>query len=72
MTGTLVRLGQRIAEALTGGPWGPVLPDLLLWAAMAVGAGLGTWAYQELGLDGLWIAVVVSVLMAGTARLGLR
>lgn len=72
MTGTLVRLGQRIAEALTGGPWGPVLPDTLLWVGMAAGAGLGTWAYQELGLDGLWIAVAASVAMAATARLGLR
>lgn len=72
MTGTLVRLGQRIAEALTGGPWGPVLPDTLLWVGMAAGAGLGTWAYQELGLDGLWLAVAVSMVMAATARLGLR
>ena len=71
MTGTLVRLGQRTAEALTGGRWHLVVPDLLLWAGMAAGAGLGTWAYEALGLDGLWIAVAVSAVMAVTARLGL-
>ena len=71
MTGTLVRLGQRIAEALTGGAWRQVVPDTLLWVGMAAGAGLGTQAYQELGLDGLWIAVAVAGVMAVTARLGL-
>ncbi len=65
MTGTLVRFGQRLAEALTGGPWAPLVPDALLWIGMVVGAALGTAAYGWIGLDGLWIAAGVSVVLAG-------
>ena len=65
MTGTLVRLGQRLAEAAVGEPWQAVLADAVLWAGMVVGAALGTAVYQAIGLDGLWGAAAVALGMAG-------
>ena len=41
MTGTLVRLGQRFAEAITGGPWG----------------ALGPWNPLQLRHRGYWSAL---------------
>lgn len=67
MTGTLVRFGQRVAEATLGGPWRLAVPDALLWSGMVVGAGLGAAAYRSIGLHGLWIAAGVAVAMAGVA-----
>lgn len=67
MTGALVRFGQRLANALTGGPWRPVLPDLLLWLGMVGGALLGAGMWRAVGLDGLWLAVFAAVVMAGVA-----
>lgn len=65
MTGTLVRLGHRVAEAVMQiGGWGALIPDILLWLGMVAGALLGALAYASAGLEGLWIAVVASLLMA--------
>lgn len=56
MTGTLVRIGQRLADALCGGPrWG-WLPWLLLWAGLVGGGVLGALAWLRLGSGALWIA----------------
>ena len=70
MTGTLVRLGQKLAEAVTGRPWSAALPDMLLWLGMIGGAGLGAAAYQRIGLAGLWVAVGLAVILAGAAWAG--
>jgi uncharacterized membrane protein YoaK (UPF0700 family) len=67
MTGTLVRLGQRLAEGFVGGAWSAAVPDFLLWLGMVAGACLGAATYRALHLDGLWIAVVVALAMAGLA-----
>lgn len=56
MTGTLVRLGQRIALALAGGERWAWLPHLLLWLGFLAGVLAGTGAYRQAGLDALWIA----------------
>ena len=73
MTGTLVRLGQRLLEALTAhGPWSAVVPDVLLWSGMVAGAALGALVYGVFGLDGLWFAVSASLVMAGVAWAGSR
>ncbi len=66
MTGTLVRMGQRLAEALTGQPWRRALPDLLLWLGMVAGASFGALAYAALGLDGLWAAVAAAAVLAAS------
>ena len=56
MTGALVRVGLRVAEALTGKEWRPAFQDFLLWAAMIGGALAGALTYRMIGLDGLWAA----------------
>lgn len=73
MTGTLVRLGQRLMEALTEhGPWSAVVPDVLLWSGMVAGAALGALVYGAVGLAGLWIAAAVSLVMAWVAWVGAK
>jgi uncharacterized membrane protein YoaK (UPF0700 family) len=73
MTGALVKVGQFVAVALTGGDrWG-WMPNLLLWAALVVGAVLGALAYHRSGLDAIWFAAALSlalsaILTAATAR----
>ena len=72
MTGTLVRLGQKLAEAVAGRSWSAAAPDFLLWLGMIGGAGLGAATYQRIGLEGLWVAVGVAVILAVAAWLGER
>lgn len=72
MTGTLVRLGQKLAEAVAGRPWSAAVPDVLLWLGMIGGAGLGAATYQRIGLESLWVAVGFAVILAGAAWLGGR
>jgi uncharacterized membrane protein YoaK (UPF0700 family) len=72
MTGTLVRLGQRVAEGFVGGAWRAVIPDSLLWLAMVVGAGAGAATYRWVELGGLWIAVGLAAAMAAIAWFGQR
>ncbi|PTS90741.1 hypothetical protein DBR21_03100 [Caulobacter sp. HMWF009] len=64
MTGALVKAGQRIAAALTGGDrwaWGPYV---MLWAGLTLGGALGALAYLRLGVLALWGAATV---LAGLA-----
>jgi uncharacterized membrane protein YoaK (UPF0700 family) len=67
MTGTLVRIGQRLGEAFSGGSWASAMPDVLLWFGMMVGAGFGVLAFHVLGLDGLWIGAGVVLALAALA-----
>lgn len=70
MTGTLVRMGQRIANALKGGERWDWAPYLLLWLGLALGAALGAFAYARVGLSALWvIAFAGAVLTIVFARL---
>jgi uncharacterized membrane protein YoaK (UPF0700 family) len=55
MTGTLVKLGQRVAAALTGGPRWTWTPYLLLWFGLVSGAIVGAVIYPYLGLQALWL-----------------
>ncbi|HEY4031626.1 MAG TPA: YoaK family protein [Caulobacteraceae bacterium] len=65
MTGTLVKLGQRLAAALMGNSdrlsW---LPHLLLWLGLVSGALVGALAYPYLGLQSLWFAATVELVLA--------
>ncbi|MDB5591561.1 MAG: hypothetical protein JWR86_2086 [Enterovirga sp.] len=64
MTGTLVKLGQRIAATLLGGErWG-WMPYLLLWLGLVVGAVLGAAVHPWLGLGSLWIAAAAALVLA--------
>lgn len=69
MTGSLVRMGQRIAAALKGGPTWDFLPFLMLWLALTIGGVLG--AASQLRLDGaaLWIAAAACAAVAGALTL---
>jgi len=71
VTGALVKAGQLIAEALSGGArWG-WMPNLLLWAALVAGSLCGALAYHWLGLAAIWFAAgaafVISAVLALTA-----
>lgn len=60
MTGALVRLGQRIADALRGGPPWDWLPFLLLWAGLVIGATAGALCSAHFGTKSLWIAAAAA------------
>lgn len=60
MTGTLVKLGQRLTDALLGGTSFGWLPYLLLWAGLAAGAAAGAAIHPRLGLGALWIAAAAA------------
>lgn len=64
MTGTLVKFGQRLAGALTGGPRLAWLPYALLWAGLALGAIIGANAFPRMGLSALWIAAAGAFALA--------
>ena len=66
MTGTLVRVGQRIATALHGGARWDWVPFLLLWIGLAAGGALGALMFLRLGVTALWLAAAV---VAGLALL---
>jgi uncharacterized membrane protein YoaK (UPF0700 family) len=63
VTGTLVKLGQRIAAALCGGSKTAWLPYAMLWLGLASGAALGAFTYSRIGLAGLWIASAASAML---------
>jgi uncharacterized membrane protein YoaK (UPF0700 family) len=64
MTGTLVKLGQRIARALTGGPLLDWTPYALLWLGLAGGAISGAIIWPVVGLGGLWFGSGAALLLA--------
>jgi uncharacterized membrane protein YoaK (UPF0700 family) len=66
ITGTLVRLGERLADALLGrgGAFG-WLPPLLLWLGFAGGVVLGGRTHLGYGLDALWFAAGGAAVLAG-------
>ncbi|MET3825456.1 uncharacterized membrane protein YoaK (UPF0700 family) [Sphingomonas sp. PvP055] len=67
MTGTLVKFGQRLADALLGGPrWGWV-PYLALWLGLVAGAVAGSVMYLRFGTASIWGAAGVAVALAGFA-----
>lgn len=68
MTGTLVRMGQRIATALCGGPRWDWVPFLLLWAGLAAGGALGAVSFLRWGVLSLWAAAAVVVVLTLAVR----
>ena len=65
MTGALVKVGQLAAAALTGGrPWA-WLPNLLLWAALVLGAIGGALAYGWINLTAVWFAAGWALILSG-------
>jgi uncharacterized membrane protein YoaK (UPF0700 family) len=70
VTGALVKVGQQVAAALTGGPPFGWVPNLLLWAALVAGSLCGALAYQWINLAAIWFAagtaLALSALVATT------
>lgn len=64
MTGTLVRIGQRLADAVTGGPRWDWLPWTLLWAGLVTGGVVGAMAWLRFSADSLWIAAGLAAVLA--------
>lgn len=65
MTGALVKVGQFAAAALTGGRRWAWLPNLLLWAALVVGAICGAVAYGWINLAAIWFAAGWALILSG-------
>jgi uncharacterized membrane protein YoaK (UPF0700 family) len=74
MTGTLVKLSQKLADAVTGGPlWGWV-PWACLWTGLVSGGIAGAFGFAHLGLNAIypaavWITGVTAYAWAIRARL---
>jgi uncharacterized membrane protein YoaK (UPF0700 family) len=64
MTGTLVKVGQRVAGILSGGDRTAGLPYLALWMGLVAGAVTGATIYPSLGLNALWIASTTAMVFA--------
>jgi len=74
MTGSMVRMGQKLAGALMGDKerWAWV-PWLLLWLGFVAGVVLGAVAQADLKWQALWIAAAASAVLTGVAlALGAR
>ncbi len=68
MTGTLVKVGQRIAWALSGGPRWDWLRYLVLWLSMLLGGGLGALVYTRINFNALWLPVALALYLAWLLR----
>ncbi|MBD3845893.1 DUF1275 domain-containing protein [Bosea sp. SSUT16] len=62
MTGTLVKMGQRIAGALLGGPKLAFLRHFILWLGLLGGAIMGAVAHGRIGLDAIWLAAAAAAV----------
>jgi len=66
VTGALVKVGQLLAVALTGGArWGWT-PNLLLWAALVAGSACGALAYYWINLAAIWFAAAAALALSAT------
>jgi uncharacterized membrane protein YoaK (UPF0700 family) len=65
VTGALVKVGQLLAAALTGGAHWAWLPNLLLWAALVAGGVCGAMAYHWINLAAIWFAAGAALALSG-------
>lgn len=65
MTGTLVKLGQRLTSLLLGGDRRAWAWYFLLWIGLLAGTVLGSLAYLRFTLDSLWFAVALGAGLTG-------
>jgi uncharacterized membrane protein YoaK (UPF0700 family) len=72
VTGALVKVGQLVATALTGGARWAWAPNLLLWAALVTGSVCGALAYHWINLAAIWFAagaaLALSAIVAATTH----
>lgn len=67
MTGTLVKMGQRLAAIFWGGATWAWLRYAFLWLGLVAGAIAGGIAYHIHGLSSIWIAAAFSLVLAVTS-----
>ena len=72
VTGTLIKVGQLVAAALTGGARWAWLPNLLLWAALVAGAACGASAYHWINLAAIWFAAALALILSGIVAAAAR
>ena len=65
VTGALVKVGQLLAKALTGGARWAWTPNLMLWAALVAGSVLGALAYAWINLAAIWFAAAAALILSG-------
>jgi len=68
MTGTLVRMGQRITTALFGGARWDWVPFLMLWLGLATGGALGALMFLRFNVGALWPAFGLVAVLAVAVR----
>ena len=64
VTGALVKVGQLLAAALTGGARWAWAPNLLLWAALVAGSLCGALAYHWINLAAIWFAATAALALS--------
>jgi uncharacterized membrane protein YoaK (UPF0700 family) len=69
MTGTLVKAGDHIADALLGGPPFAWLGYAVRWFGLLCGAILGGLMFQKVGLDALWLAAAAAACLTVLAAI---
>lgn len=67
MTGTLVKCGQRLGAAISGGDRWAWSPYLILWLGLMAGVISGALAYPVMGLQGLWLPALALLIVATVA-----
>ena len=65
VTGALVKAGQFIAIALTGGARWAWAPSILMWAALVMGSAGGAAAYYWINLGTIWFAAGFALALSG-------
>ncbi len=69
MTGALVKAGQRVAAALTGGDRWAWAPYFLLWGSLTLGAAVGAAGYLWLGGVAVWGPAALTAVLAARVSL---
>ena len=72
VTGALVKVGQLIAAALTGGRRWDWVPNLLLWASLVAGSACGALAYHWINLAAVWFAAALVLILSGLVATATR
>jgi len=64
VTGALVKVGQLLARALTGGARWDWVPNFLLWAALVMGSVCGALGYHWINLAAIWFAAGAALMLS--------
>jgi uncharacterized membrane protein YoaK (UPF0700 family) len=72
VTGALVKVGQLVAAALTGGARWAWAANLLLWAALVTGSLCGALAYHWINLAAIWFAAAAALALSAIVFLTAR